>query len=156
MTNPGPPQLLIAWHSQSGTCARLAAAAHAGASAAAAVTVAVGRCDDLGSVELARADGLLLVTAENGGRLAGGAKHFLDRCFYPSIGRKLVLPAALLVSAGNDGRNAVAEAERIFRGIPFTAATEARIIRGLPGQGDLEQVHELGEALATGLALGIF
>jgi hypothetical protein len=150
------PLLLIAWHSQSGASARLAAAARTGAAGVAESVVAAGRCDDLGSVELARASALLLVAAENGGRLAGGAKAFLDRCFYPSIDRGLVLPAALLISAGNDGRNAVAEAERIFRGIPFTAATEPLIIRGSPTAADLARAHALGEGLATGLSLGIF
>lgn len=150
------PQLLIAWHSQSGTCARLAAAALAGARRAEGAGASAGRCEDLGSVEVAAAGGLLLVAAENAGRLAGGAKQFLDRVFYPSIDRDLVLPAAVLVSAGNDGRNAVGDIERMLKGIPFTPATEPLIIRGLPGPGDLARAGELGEALATGLALGLF
>jgi hypothetical protein len=150
------PHLLIAWHSQSGTCARLAAAALRGAGRADGVGAIAGRCEDLGSAEVAAASGLLLVAAENAGRLAGGAKQFLDRVFYPSIGRDLVLPAAVLVSAGNDGRNAVADIERMLKGIPFTAATAPLIIRGLPGPEDLARAEELGEALATGLALGLF
>ena len=155
-TVTGAPQLLIAWHSQSGTCARLAAAARRGAVRADEVVLQVGRCEDLGSVELARASGLLLIAAENAGRLAGGAKQFLDRVFYPSIDRGLVLPAAVLVSAGNDGRNAVGDSERMLKGIPFTPATEPLIIRGLPAGDDLARAEELGEALATGLALGLF
>jgi len=151
-----PPRLLIAWHSQSGTCARLAAAALRGAGRADGAEAVAGRCEDLGSAEVAAAGGLLLVAAENAGRLAGGAKQFLDRVFYPSIDRGLVLPAAVLVSAGNDGRNAVADIERMLKGIPFTPATEPLIIRGLPGAEDLARVEELGEALATGLALGLF
>ena len=152
----GSPVLLIAWHSQSGTCARLAGAALAGARRAEGVGAEAGRCEDLGSVEVAAASGLLLVAAENAGRLAGGAKQFLDRVFYPSIGRDLVLPAAVLVSAGNDGRSAVADVERMLKGIPFTPATEPLIIRGLPTDEELASVEELGEALATGLALGLF
>jgi len=152
----GSPRLLIAWHSQSGTCARLAAAARRGALRADDARVQLGRCEDLGSVEVAAASGLLLITAEHAGRLAGGAKAFLDRVFYPSIDRDLVLPAAVLVSAGNDGRNAVSDTERMLRGIPFTPATEPLIIRGLPTDEELASVEELGEALATGLALGLF
>ena len=150
------PRLLIAWHSQSGSCARLAAAARRGAARADGALVQAGRCEDLGSVELAAASGLLLVAAENAGRLAGGAKQFLDRVFYPSIDRELVLPAAVLVSAGNDGRNAVGDVERMLKGIPFTPATEPLIIRGLPTDKDLARAGELGEALATGLVLGLF
>lgn len=150
------PRLLIAWHSQSGTCARLAAAALRGAGRADGAKAVAGRCEDLGSAEVAAASGLLLVAAENAGRLAGGAKQFLDRVFYPSIDRDLVLPAAVLVSAGNDGRNAAADIERMLKGIPFTPATEPLIIRGLPASRDLARAEELGEALATGLALGVF
>jgi hypothetical protein len=150
------PRLLIAWHSQSGSCARLAAAALRGAGRADGAEALAGRCEELGSVEVGAASGLLLVAAENAGRLAGGAKQFLDRVFYPSIDRDLVLPAAVLVSAGNDGRNAVADVERMLKGIPFTPATEPLIIRGRPGPEDLARAEELGEALATGLALGLF
>ncbi|WP_052094439.1 hypothetical protein [Pseudohaliea rubra] len=151
-----PPVLLIAWHSQSGSCARLAGAALAGARRAEGADAEAGRCEDLGSVEVAAASGLLLVAAENAGRLAGGAKQFLDRVFYPSISRELMLPAAVLVSAGNDGRSAVADVERMLKGIPFTPATEPLIIRGSPGPEGLARAGELGEALATGLALGLF
>ena len=42
----------------------------------------------------------------------------------------LVKPYGLLISAGNDGRGAVAQAQRILRGIPFTAAAEPLILRG--------------------------
>ena len=98
----------------------------------------------------------MLICAENSGRLAGGAKDFLDRIFYPLIARSCTRPYALLVSAGNDGRGAVAEAQRIFRGIPFSEALAPQIVRGVPGENDLEQVRELGEGFAAGLAMGIF
>ena len=67
-----------------------------------------------------------------------------------------MLPYALLVSAGNDGRGAVAEAQRIFRGIPFTEAMEPQIIRGLPGSDELQKVKEAAEAFGAGLEMGIF
>ena len=56
------------------------------------------------------ADGLLLVMAENSGSLCGTMQDFLDRTFYPAIARGLVMPYALLISAGNDGRGARAQA----------------------------------------------
>jgi multimeric flavodoxin WrbA len=147
--------MLIVFHSQSGASAALAQAALRGAREAGEEV----RClpaVDAGTAEVAAARGLLLVCAENSGRLAGGAKDFLDRIFYPLHERRLVLPYALLVSAGNDGRGAVAEAQRIFRGIPFTEAMEARIIRGEPDEAGLAAAEEIGAAFATGLSLGIF
>lgn len=146
--------LLVAYHSQSGASAALAAAAHEGASGEGEARLA--RVADVGAVEVAEADGLLLVCAENSGRLAGGAKCFLDRIYYPLQARNCVKPYALLVSAGNDGRNAVAEAERIFRGIPFPAAMEPQILRGLPDAAALASARDVGAGFAAGLAMGIF
>jgi len=150
------PQLLIVYHSQSGASAELALAAQEGAAEEEGVCVQRLRAVDAGARELAASGALLLVCAENSGRLAGGAKDFLDRVFYPMNGRGLVLPYALLVSAGNDGRNAVAEAQRVLGGIPFTEALEPRIIRGLPDRRGREQAREQGAGLAAGLAMGIF
>lgn len=148
--------LLIAYHSQSGASARLAIAAAVGARDCAEVSVRCARCSDVGSRDLAQADALLLACAENNGRLNGGAKDFLDRVFYPAIDNGRVLPYGLLISAGSDGQGAAAEAQRIFRGIPFTQATEPQIIRGRPGDAELETAREFGEAFATGVAMAIF
>lgn len=147
--------LLIVYHSQSGSSARLAAAAATGARRE-DVAVSVKRAWDAGTDDLVAADGLLLVAAENSGSLSGAAKDFLDRTFYPSIARELVLPYALLLSAGNDGRGAQKQAERIFRGYPFVAATEPMIVRGEPDGAQLTGCEEFGQAFAAGLQMGIF
>ena len=148
--------LLIVYHTQSGSCARLARAAVSGAQLEEGVEVTLRRACDAGVGDLAAADGLLLVAAENSGALSGGSKEFLDRVFYPAIERELVRPYALLVSAGNDGRGAVRQAERILSGIPFVEATEAQIFRGETSQEHLDAAQETGQALAAGLAMGIF
>ena len=148
--------LLVVYHSQSGSCAQLARAAWQGAAEEVGVDVTVRRACDAGVEDLAAADGLLLVTAENSGSLSGGSKDFLDRVFYPAIDRSLVMPYALLVSAGNDGRGAVQQAQRIFRGIPFTAATEAVILRGEVDAAHLASARDIGQAFAAGLVMGIF
>lgn len=148
--------LLIAYHSQSGSCARLARAAWRGAAAEAGVRVLVRRVWDAGVEDLQCADGLLLVMAENSGALSGSMKDFLDRTFYPAIERGLVLPYALLVSAGNDGRGAVRQAQRILSGYPFPEAAEPTILRGEVSASHLQASEELGQAFAAGLAMGIF
>jgi len=149
-------RLLVVYHSQSGTNARLARSACAGAAEEGGLAVRVRRACDAGVVDLAEADGLLLVAAENAGYLAGGMKEFLDRVFYPAIDRRLALPYALLVSAGNDGSNAVRQVQRVLRGIPLVEATEPLICRG-PWSPLLERrARELGQAFAAGLAMGIF
>ena len=148
--------LLIVYHSQSGASAQFARAASHGASAEAACSTRVLRACDAGVEDLVLADGLLLVAAENSASLAGGMKEFLDRTFYPAIERKLMLPYALLLSAGNDGRGASAQVKRILSGYPFPAATEPVILRGEVTQLHLQASEELGQAFAAGLVMGIF
>ena len=148
--------LLIVYHSQSGASAKLARAAWRGASGEPGVAVCVLRAWDAGIEQLSAADGLLLVMAENSGALNGGMKDFLDRTFYPAIERGIMLPHALLVSAGNDGRGAVRQAQRILSGYPFPAATEPLILRGEITLEHEQASEELGGALAAGLAMGIF
>jgi hypothetical protein len=148
--------LLIIYHSQSGSCARLARAAWVGARRESQVAVRLRRAWDAGIADLTAADGLLLVTAENSGSLSGGVKDFLDRSFYPAIDRGLVLPYALLVSAGNDGRGAIRQAERILSGIPFPRAAESLVLRGEVSDEHLQACGELGQAFAAGLDMGIY
>ena len=148
--------LLIVYHSQSGTSAQLARAAWRGAGSEAGIEVAVMRAWDAGTLDLERANGVLLVMAENSGALCGTMKDFLDRTFYPAIARGLVLPYALLVSAGNDGRGAQREAERILSGYPFPAAAAPVILRGKFCPAHELASGELGQAFAAGLSMGIF
>ncbi|MEZ5572380.1 MAG: flavodoxin [Halioglobus sp.] len=148
--------LLIVYHSQSGTCAQLARAAWRGASLEPEVKVCVQRAWDAGTADLAGAQGVLLVMAENSGALCGTMKDFLDRTFYPAIARGLVLPYSLLISAGNDGRGAQRQAERILSGYPFSPAAEPVIVRGEWCPGHEQLSRELGQAFSAGVSMGIF
>jgi len=148
--------LLIVYHSQSGTCARLARAAWRGARLEADIHVSLLRAWDAGTLDLANANGLLLIGAENSGALCGAMKDFLDRTFYPAIARGLVLPYALLISAGNDGRGARQQAARVMRGYPFPPAAEPLILRGAWCSQHADASAELGQAFAAGLAMGVF
>ena len=80
----------------------------------------------------------------------------MPRAFLRTIARGLVMPYALVLSAGNDGRGAQGQLQRILSGIPFTAAAEPLIVRGEPAAQHLEQCRELGQGLAAGLAMGIY
>ncbi len=148
--------LLIVYHSQSGTSAQLAIAACRAGQVEEGVDVRLCRAWDAGTRDLIDADGLLLVAAENSATLAGAAKDFLDRTFYPGIAARLVLPYGLILSAGNDGRGAAAQAQRIFRGYPFPPATEPLILRGELTQTAVQASSDYGQAFAAGLAMGIF
>jgi len=149
-------QLLIVYHSQSGTSARMAMAAGEGALREEGVAVTIQRAWDAGTADLAAADGVLLVMAENSGALCGTMKDFLDRTFYPAIERGVVMPYALLISAGNDGRGARRQAQRILSGYPLVEGAEPVILRGEFCAAHGDACRDLGEAFAAGLAMGIF
>jgi len=148
--------LLIVYHSQSGTCAQLGQAIWAGASKEAEISPRLLRAWDTDASVIAQAQGVIFVLAENSGAMSGAMKDCLDRIFYPTIARDLVLPYALLLSAGNDGRSACAQAQRILSGIPFTESAEPLILRGEISTQHAEAAQDLGQAFAAGLAMGIF
>ena len=114
------------------------------------------RAWDASTEDMAKVNGLILVAAENSAAVCGGMKDFLDRTFYPAIELGLVLPYALVLSAGNDGRGAAQQVQRILSGYPFPAATEPLILRGDPSGAQLQQSEELGQAFAAGISMGIF
>ena len=72
------------------------------------------------------------------------------------IEKGLVLPYVLLLSAGNDGRGARRQAERILSGYPFVPAAEPLILRGELTAAHQRASEELGQAFAAGLAMGIY
>jgi len=149
-------RLLIVYHSQSGATQQLAASVACGAAEEQGCRCIVKRAYAAGLQDLLDCDGLLLGSPENLGYLSGGMKDFFDRTFYPAQEYQLNLPYGLFVSAGNDGRGAVRQVERIVLGYPLKKVVEPVIVRGLPDQKGLEKCHELGMTLATGLVMGIF
>lgn len=106
--------------------------------------------------DLLGCSGLIVGTPENFGYMAGMVKDFFDRTYYPAEGRTLGLPYALFISAGNDGRGAVREIDRIAVGYGWKRVAEPVIARGDVTAADLMTCEELGEAMASGVALGIF
>jgi multimeric flavodoxin WrbA len=120
------------------------------------VTVRCLHAPNAGPEDLRWAHGLLFGTPENFGTMSGLLKDFFDRTFYAVEGELAPLPYALFISAGNDGRGAVREIERIARGYPFTQVAEPLIVRGPPTEDALGDARELGMTLAAGLSAGIF
>lgn len=149
-------RMLIVYHSQSGTTAKLAIAARRGALREDDVDVRLLRAWDAGMIDLLACDGLLLGVAENSATMAGSMKDFLDRTYYPAQPHQLNLPVGVFVSAGNDGRGTVAQLQRILSGYPMKLVAEPLIFRGEADAGAIAGCEELGQTLAAGLSLGIF
>jgi len=147
---------LIIYHSQSGNTEQLAQAALRGAESEEDTETRLIRAFDATLEDLLWCDGLLLGTPENFGYMSGALKDFFDRTYYPAEPYALNRPYGLFVSAGNDGRGAVREIDRIMLGYPMKPVCEAFIARGEITSEHLQKAEELGQTLASGLAFGVF
>lgn len=159
-------RLLIIWDSMTGGSEALAQAAAHGAKNA--VTVKLVKAADADAAMLLHADGVIFAFPENLAAISGVMKAFLDRAYYPCLGRIEGRAYAVIICAGSDGRNAAAQAERIATGWrlrkiadPLIICTHAQTPEAIlaPKQlaaAELEKARELGAAMAEGLALGIF
>ena len=160
--------LLIVYHSLTGGTRQMAEAARDGAGAEPAVAVRLLHAAQAGPEDMLAADGYLFATPENLAAISGQMKDFFDRCYYPVLDRINGRPYASLVCAGSDGQNAARQMARIATGWrlkmvaePLIVCTHAQTPEAIlaPKQiaaADLEQCRALGEALAAGLALGVF
>ena len=161
-------QLAIIWHSMTGGSQALAQAAFDGARRAQGVGVQMFNAADALPEHMCAADAYLFFFPENLAAISGGMKDFFDRCYYPCLGALNGRPYAMIVCAGSDGRNAVAQAERIATGwrlrqiapssIVCTHAQtpEAILATKHIDAVDLAASASLGEQIATGLQMGIY
>ena len=161
-------QLLIIWHSMTGGSEALARAAYDGARRAQGVDVRLVNAADAGAAQVMAADGYLFAFPENLAAISGGMKSFFDRCYYPCFGALNGRPYAMIVCAGSDGRNAVAQAERIATGWRLRQISESRIVcthaqtpeailaPKTMNEADQQAAADLGEQIAAGLLIGIY
>ena len=149
-------RLLIVFHTQSGNTGRLADAVLEGARRVVEVDTVMKRAFDAGTEDLLACHGLLLGTPENFGYMSGALKDFFDRTYYACEGKLVGMPYAVFISAGNDGSGAVREIGRIANGYRWKSVAEALIVRNPIKDENLLAAEELGEAMAAGLAMGIF
>lgn len=160
--------LLIVWHSQTGGTRQMAEAARAGAASESGCATRLLHASEAGPQDVLAADGYLFCTPENLAAMSGQLKDFFDRCYYPALGRIEGRPYASLVCAGSDGAGAARQVARIATGWrlksvaePLIVCTHAQTPEAIQAPktltaDNLAQCRALGEALATGLALGIY
>jgi multimeric flavodoxin WrbA len=157
----------VIWHSMTGGSKALAHAAAEGAKRAGGA-VHLLHADEVDAESMLAADGYIFVFPENLAAISGVMKAFFDRCYYPCLGQIEGRPFALIVCAGSDGRNAVQQAERIATGWRLKKVTDSQIVctyaqrpeeilaPKVIDQAELTKAAETGEALATGLEMGIY
>ena len=160
--------LLIVYHTMTGGALQMAWAAATGAATEPAVQVRLLRAPQAEVADVLAADGYLFATPENLAAISGLMKDFFDRCYYGVLGRIEGRPYASLICAGSDGSNAARQIERIATGWRLKAVAPALIActhAQTPeailqpkqiGAPDLQRCEDLGAALASGLALGVF
>jgi len=149
-------QILVLYHSQSGNTEQLAQAVARGVAQEEGVQMTLIPAGEARLEHLLACDGVLFGTSENFGYMSGALKDFFDRTYYPAQEHELNLPYALFVSAGNDGRGAVREIDRILLGYPMKKVLEPVIVRGEVDNQGLAACEELGLTLAAGVAFGIY
>lgn len=160
--------LLIIFHSMTGGTRQMAEAARAGAATEAGMNVRLLHASQAGPDDVLAADGFIFATPENLAAVSGQLKDFFDRSYYAALDRINGRPYASLICAGSDGHNAARQIERIATGWrlqpiaePLIVCTHAQTTEAILapkhiGEEDLERCHALGEAMAAGLALGVF
>lgn len=149
-------KILVVYHSQTGSTQRMAEAVAKGVSEVEGVCVDLKRASDATIEDLLECDGIALGTPEYFGYMSGALKDFFDRTYEEAHGHVFRKPYVIFISAGNDGRGALASIERICLGYQFKKVYAPVIARGDICREDIERCIELGKVLAAGLDLGIY
>ncbi|MEE4288126.1 MAG: flavodoxin domain-containing protein [Erythrobacter sp.] len=169
-TQPDKSRLLIVWHSRTGASEAMANAAAEGAREAEHGSVAVDllRARDASADHVLAASVCLFVCPENLATMSGEMKEFFDRTYYPALGRIEGRAFATIIAAGSDGSGAQRQIDRIAQGwrlkrvaeemiVNFDAQTpEAILAPKAVSEETLARCREIGAALASGAAMGVF
>lgn len=160
--------LLILYHSLTGGSEAMARAALEGAQQETGVSTRLLTAAEATPDDLIAADGVIFACPENLASMAGVMKDFFDRAYYPALGKIEGRPYATMICAGSDGEGAARQIVRIATGWRMKPMAEPLIIcthaqtpedilapKTIPAE-DLARCHDLGLALATGLAIGAF
>lgn len=147
--------LLILIHSRSGTNRALGEAVLVGARKA-NVAIRVKAPQEADEHDLRWMDGVIFISPEHFGSIAGLLKDFFERTFYPTENQLQGRAMAIVIGTGLDGVGALESIRRICRGYRFREVQEALIVKTPITQTHLEQCEQLGEAMAIGLEAGIF
>lgn len=160
--------LLIVFHSRTGGAQQMAQAAQAGALQEPNVCVRLLPAEHTQPQDVLAAHGYLFACPENLASMSGPMKDFFERCYYPVLGQIDARPYASLICAGSDGSGAARQIARIATGWrlhavaqPLIVCTHAQTPQAIAAPKhlaptELAACRDLGQALAAGLALGIF
>lgn len=149
-------KILVIYHSLGGTMQTMARHFADGAAKEKNIAVVLKKAQDATLEDLLQCHGIGIGSPEYFGTMAGMIKDFFDRTFVAAEEQTIGLPFVLFVCAGNDGRGAIRQIERIAEGYKWKKVQEHLRIVGSPTQKDLSRLAELGQTLAAGIDFGIF
>jgi len=148
--------ILVIYHSQGGTMQRMAQRFARGAAREENIDVILKRAADAGLDDLLHCSAIAIGTPEYFGTMAGMVKDFFDRTYEAAQERTIGLPFVIFVCAGNDGRGAITQVERLAAGYKWQKVQEHFRVVGAPTEEQLADLEELGQTLAAGVDFGIF
>lgn len=149
-------RILVIYHSQGGTMELMARHFARGAAREKEIATVLKPAGDAGIDDLLGCDAIAIGSPEYFGTMAGMIKDFFDRTFGAAQEKTIGLPFVIFVCAGNDGRGAIMQIERIAAGYKWRKILEHLRIVGKPSEKDLADLEEMGQTLAAGLDFGIF
>ncbi|MBM9535610.1 flavodoxin family protein [Desulfobulbus alkaliphilus] len=148
--------ILVIYHSQSGTMERMAHRFAQGAAREENIRVVLKKAELAEVEDLLQCHAVAIGSPEYFGTMAGMIKDFFDRTYTAAQERTIGLPFVVFVCAGNDGRGALTQIERIAQGYKWQKVLEHFRVVGEPTEAELIDLEELGHTLAAGLDFGIF
>lgn len=148
--------LLVIYHSQGGTMKLMASRFAKGAKKEANVVVTLKKAAEANLDDLLNCSGIAIGSPEYFGTMAGMIKDFFDRTYEAAKDKTIGLPFVVLVCAGNDGRGAIVQIERIAAGYKWKKVQEHIRVVGIPTEQNLADLEELGQTLTAGIDFGIF
>ena len=160
--------LLVVYHSMTGGTEQMVQALAQGAATEISVTTRLLHASKCVAEDVMNADAYVFATPENLAAISGQLKDFFDRCYYAALDQISGRPYAAMVCAGSDGENAVRQIGRIATGWrlrpvvePLVICTHAQTTEAILSpkiivEADLDRCRDLGAALATGLAMGVY
>jgi multimeric flavodoxin WrbA len=101
------------------------------------------------------ADGIIILTTENLGYMAGASKDFFDRVYYPVLELKQGMPYAVVIRAGLDGTGTQRAIESICTGLHWSLAQPVLVCKGDWQEEFIDQCFEVGQYMAAGLDMGM-
>jgi flavorubredoxin len=148
--------ILVIYHSQGGTMERMAHRFASGASKEQDISVILKKAAEADVGDLLSCHGIAIGSPEYFGTMAGMIKDFFDRTYEKAREKTIGLPYIVFVCAGNDGRGAITQMERLAAGYKWKKVQEHLRIVGPPTEQDLTALEDLGHTLAAGIDFGIF